>query len=128
MTKQEQINTLIDRLEKLESEYTRLHEEQRRDVLDNLERYGKTIRLFDKHNRDIDHLNTIVERLDEHLGKGINDYIMGIDGVEGLKDMWERSAVREFAEKVKAKSYVNDYCREVVEIEKIDELLKEYEE
>ena len=28
MTKQEQINTLIDRLEKLESEYTRLHEEQ----------------------------------------------------------------------------------------------------
>lgn len=71
MTKQEQINTLIDRLEKLESEYTRLHEEQRRDVLDNLERYGKTIRLFDKNNRDIDRLNTIVERLDELLGKGI---------------------------------------------------------
>lgn len=127
MMKQEQINTLIDRLEKLESEYTRLHEEQRRDVLDNLERYGKTIRLFDKHNRDIDRLNTIVERLDELLGKGINDYIMGIDGVESIKDMWERSAVREFAEKVKAKSYVNDYCREVVEIDKIDELLKEYE-
>ena len=127
MTKREQINTLIDRLEKLESEYTRLHEEQRRDVLDNIERYGKTIRLFDKHNRDIDRLNTIVERLDELLGKGINDYIMGIDGVEGIKDMWERSAVREFAEKIKAKSYVNDYCREVVEIDKIDELLKEYE-
>ena len=127
MTKREQINTLIDRLEKLESEYTRLHEEQRRDVLDNIERYGKTIRLFDKHNRDIDRLNTIVERLDELLGKGINEYIMGIDGVEGLKDMWERSAVREFAEKIKAKSYVNNYCREVVEIDKIDELLKEYE-
>ena len=127
MTKREQINTLIDRLEKLESEYTRLHEEQRRDVLDNLERYGKTIQLFDKHNRDIDRLNTIVERLDELLGKGINDYIMGIDGVEGIKDMWERSAVREFAEKVKSKSYVNNYCREVVEIDKIDELLKEYE-
>ena len=65
MMKQEQINTLIDRLEKLESKYTRLHEEQRRDVLDNLERYGKTIRLLDKHNGDIDRLNTIVERLDE---------------------------------------------------------------
>lgn len=77
--------------------------------------------------KQIKYLNTIVERLDELLGKGINDYIMGIDGVEGLKDMWERSAVREFAEKIKAKSYVNDYCREVVEIEKIDELLKEYE-
>ena len=77
--------------------------------------------------KQIKHLNTIIERLDELLGKGINDYIMGIDGVEGIKDMWERSAVREFAEKVKAKSYVNNYCREVVEIEKIDELLKEYE-
>lgn len=28
---------------------------------------------------------------------------------------------------LKAKSYVNNYCREVVEVEKIDELLKEYE-
>ena len=28
---------------------------------------------------------------------------------------------------LKAKSYVNDYCREVVEIDKIDELLKEKE-
>lgn len=37
-------------------------------------------------------------------------------------------AVKEFAEKIKAKSYVNDYCREVVGIDKIDELLKEYEE
>lgn len=29
--------------------------------------------------------------------------------------------------KLKEKSYVNEYCREVVEVEKIDELLKEYE-
>ena len=28
---------------------------------------------------------------------------------------------------LKAKSYVNDYCREVVEVEKIDEMIKEYE-
>ena len=75
--------------------------------------------------KQIKHLNTIVERLDELLGQGINEYIKGIDGVEGLKDMWERSAVREFAKKVKTKSYVNDYCREVVEVEKIDKLIKE---
>lgn len=37
------------------------------------------------------------------------------------------SVRKEFAEKIKEKSYVNNYCREVVEIEKIDELLKEYE-
>ena len=30
--------------------------------------------------------------------------------------------------KLKTKSYVNDYCREVVEVEKIDELLKEYKD
>ena len=55
--------------------------------------------------KQIKYLNTIVERLDELLGKGINDYIMGIDGVDGLKDMWERSAVRKFAEKVKEEVY-----------------------
>ena len=89
--------------------------------------------------KQIKHLNTIVERLDELLGKGINKYIMGIDGVEGLKDMWERSAVMAFAGKVK--EYINDNadfvykseCGEYAEInitlcEKyINELLKEYE-
>lgn len=81
---------------------------------------------------EIKHLNTIVERLDELLGKGINDYIMGIDGVEGLKDMWERSAVREFAEKLKKYSYT-DNCftdgkwHRYVLVSDIDELLKEYE-
>lgn len=130
MMKQEQINTLIDRLEKLESEYTRLHEEQRRDVLDNLERYGKTIGLFDKHNRDIDRLNTIVERLDELLGKGIDEYIKGIDGVEGLKDMWERSAVMAFAEKLRKRLTADRVSNDNVVINanyEIDELLKEYE-
>lgn len=39
----------------------------------------------------------------------------------------QKQAVKEFAEMIKAKSYVNDYCREVVEIEKIDELLEEYD-
>jgi hypothetical protein len=82
---------------------------------------------LDRMESDVEILNDIVENLDELLGKGINDYIMGIDGVEGLKDMWERSAVREFTDKAKAKSYVNNYGREVVEIDKIDELLKEYE-
>ena len=75
--------------------------------------------------KQIKHLNTIVERLDELLGKGINDYIMGIDGVEGLKDMWERSAVREFAEKLKEKYSLYDDRHILYRI--IDELLKEYE-
>ena len=79
----------------------------------------------DKLKADIDRLNTIVERLGELLGKGINDYIMGIDGVEGIKDMWERSAVREFAEKIKEKYSLYDDRHILYRI--IDELLKEYE-
>ena len=88
--------------------------------------------------KQIKHLNTIVERLDELLGKGINDYIMGIDGVEGIKDMWERSAVREFAEKIKTQleakeqHYICMYDwnghSAVTDCEnEVDELLKEYE-
>ena len=92
----------------------------------------------DKLKADIDRLNTIVERLDELLGKGINEYIMGIDGVEGIKDMWERSAVREFAEKLKTQLeakeqhyiYMYDWNGHsaVTDCEnEVDELLKEYE-
>ena len=84
----------------------------------------------DKLKADIDRLNTIVERLDELLGKGINDYIKGIDGVEGIKDMWERSAVRDFAEKLwnKIKDNGIDYKIGLRALgEEIDELLKEYE-
>lgn len=84
----------------------------------------------DKLKAEIKHLNTIVERLDELLGKGINDYIMGIDGVEGLKDMWERSAVREFAEKLRKRLTENRVSNDNIVINanyEIDELLKEYE-
>ena len=89
----------------------------------------------DKLKAEIDRLNTIVERLDELLGKGINEYIMGIDGVEGIQDMWERSAVREFAEKIKRESenFLIGYGdgqydeHKYVSVEYIDELLKEYE-
>ena len=94
---------------------------------------------LDRMESDVEILHDIVENLDELLGKGIDEYIKGIDGVEGLKDMWERSAVREFAEKVK--EYINDNadfvykseCGEYAEInitlcEKyINELLKGYE-
>lgn len=57
---------------------------------------------------------------------------MGIDGVEGLKDMWERSAVMAFAGKIKSKLFAifgKTICsdldtEDITDI--IDELLKEY--
>lgn len=125
MTRQEQIEEMAKIVDEMYNVYTTTAD----DIADGLYNAGyRKIREKDETlEKQIKHLNTIVENLDELLGKGINEYIMDIDGVEGLKDMWERSAVREFAEKIKAKSYVNNYCREVVEIDKIDELLKEYE-
>lgn len=125
MTKQEQIEEISKIVDEMYNVYTTTAD----DIAYGLYNAGyRKIKEKDETlEKQIKHLNTIVERLDELLGKGINDYIMGIDGVEGIKDMWERSAVRAFAEKIKAKSYVNNYCREVVEIDKIDELLKEYE-
>lgn len=85
---------------------------------------------LDRMGSDVEILHDIVENLDELLGKGINDYIMGIDGVEGLKDMWERSAVREFAEKLRKRLTADRVSNDNVVINanyEIDELLKEYE-
>lgn len=68
----------------------------------------------------------------ERLTERLKQVLLSIDTVKEMNVMCDiddqrKQAVKEFAEKIKAKSYVNDYCREVVEIDKIDELLKEYE-
>ena len=131
MTKQEQIEEMAKIIDELYNVYTTTAD----DIADGLYNAGyRKIKEKDETlEKQIKHLNTIVERLDELLGKGINDYIMGIDGVEGIKDMWERSAVREFAEKIKSKLFAifgKTMCsdldtEDITDI--IDELLKEYE-
>lgn len=141
MTEQEQINEMLLYVPQTIVAYDanpkgqHLYGEQRRQIAEALYEAGyRKIKGKDETlEEQIKHLNTIVERLDELLGKGINDYIMGIDGVEGIKDMWERSAVREFAEKIKAKLFAifgKTMCsdldtEDITDI--IDELLKEYE-
>ena len=123
MTKQEQIEEMAKIVDEMYNVYTTTAD----DIADGLYNAGyRKIKEKDETlEKQIKHLNTIVERLDELLGKGINDYIMGIDGVEGIKDMWERSAVREFAEKLKEKYSLYDDRHILYRI--IDELLKEYE-
>ena len=141
MTKQEQINEMLLYVPQTIVAYDanpkgqHLYAEQRQQIAEVLYNagYRKIRETDDTLEEQIKHLNTIVERLDELLWKGINDYIMGIDGVEGLKDMWERSAVREFAEKIKSKLFAifgKTMCsdldtEDITDI--IDELLKEYE-
>ena len=138
MTEQEQINEMLLYVPQTIVAYDanpkgqHLYGEQRLQIAEVLYKagYRKIRETDDALEEQIKHLNTIVERLDELLGKGINDYIMGIDGVEGIKDMWERSAVREFAEKLwnKIKDNGIDYKIGLRALgEEIDELLKEYE-
>ena len=141
MTRQEQINEMLLYVPQTIVAYDanpkgqHLYGEQRLQIAEVLYKagYRKIRETDDALEEQIKHLNTIVERLDELLGKGINDYIMGIDGVEGIKDMWERSAVREFAEKLKARinaDYVNGSLNNhkgyLTEYD-INEELKEYE-
>ena len=143
MTKQEQINEMLLYVPQTIVAYDanpkgqHLYGEQRLQIAEVLYKagYRKIRETDDALEEQIKHLNTIVERLDELLGKGINDYIMGIDGVEGLKDMWERSAVRAFADKVKdefiksaniqdsitAKKLFRDICPV-----KVDKVLKKF--
>lgn len=75
---------------------------------------------LDRMGSDVEILHDIVENLDELLGKGI-------DGVEGLKDMWERAAVMEFAKKVKERCSETFVGKRIISEVDIDELLKEYE-
>lgn len=85
---------------------------------------------LDRMESDVEILHDIVENIDELLGKGIDEYIKGIDGVEGLKDMWERSAVRAFAEKLRKRLTEDRVSNDNVVINanyEIDEVLREYE-
>ena len=49
------------------------------------------------------------------------------NNMKSVLEIEKKQAKIDVLNELKAKSYVNDYCREVVEVEKIDELLKEYE-
>ena len=115
MTRQDKmkINYLLVKMKQMEDEF---------------ERY----KLFDNqieadYNRVFDWCVTNRTMLDEQCRK-IGDLKAKFEAksCDFVKTV-QTHAVQDFAEKIKEKSYVNDYCREVVEIEKIDELLKEYE-
>lgn len=90
--------------------------------------YDSAFERLKAQQREIDGLRAENARLTEKL----KQVLLAVDTVKEMNTMCKideqrKRAVQDFAEKIKEKSYVNDYCREVVEVEKIDELLKEYE-
>ena len=47
------------------------------------------------------------------------------NNMKSVLEIEKKQAKIDVLNELKAKSYVNDYCREVVEVEKIDELIEE---
>ena len=82
--------------------------------------------LIIKQENEIEKLKAENIRLTTKLGQ----VLLSIDTVKEMNTMCSIDEQRKQAKidvlnELKAKSYVNDYCREVVELEKIDELIKE---
>ena len=70
------------------------------------EQYDALLAVCSSYRQDVEQLKTECTLLDDELRNARQETINVLN-------------------KLKAKSYVNDYCREVVEVEKIDELIKE---
>lgn len=70
------------------------------------EQYDALLAVCNSYRQDVEQLKTECTLLDDELRNARQETINVLN-------------------ELKAKSYVNDYCREVVEVEKIDELIKE---
>lgn len=70
------------------------------------EQYDALLAVCRSYRQDVEQLKTECTLLDDELRNARQETINVLN-------------------KLKAESYVNDYCREVVEVEKIDELIKE---
>ena len=91
------------------------------------DRYKAEIERLKAQQREIDRLKAENEELTKVVSSKVYDLIDNTKEIADAREAWEKQAKIDVLNELKAKSYVNDYCREVVEIEKIDELLKEYE-
>ena len=82
--------------------------------------------LIIKQENEIEKLKAENIRLTTKLGQ----VLLSIDTVKEMNTMCSideqvKQAKIDVLNELKKKTYVNDYCREVVELEKIDELIKE---
>ena len=75
--------------------------------------------------REIGELKAENEELTKVVSSKVYDLIDNAKEIADAREAWEQQAKIGVLNELKTKSYVNDYCREVVEVEKIDELIKE---
>lgn len=70
------------------------------------EQYDALLAVCNSYRKDVEQLKTECTLLDDELRNARQETINVLN-------------------ELKAKSYVNEYCREVVEVEKIDEMIEE---
>lgn len=83
------------------------------------------LNLITEQEQEIDRLKAENEELTKVVSSKVYDLIDNTKEIADARGVWEKQAKIDVLNELKAKSYVNDYCREVVELEKIDELIKE---
>ena len=84
------------------------------------------LNLITEQEQEIEKLKAEFKQLEtnaEILARGVRD--LNHENYELTEKI--KQAKIDVLNELKKKTYVNDYCREVVEVEKIDELIKEYE-
>lgn len=81
--------------------------------------------LITEQEQEIEKLKAENEELTKVVSSKVYDLIDNTKEIADAREAWERQAKIDVLNELKKKTYVNDYCREVVELEKIDELIKE---
>ena len=74
---------------------------------------------------EIKRLKAENEELTKVVSSKVYDLIDNAKEIADAREAWEKQAKIDVLNELKAKSYVNEYCREVVELEKIEKLIKE---
>ena len=83
------------------------------------------LNLITEQEQEIDRLKAENEELTKVVSSKVYDLIDNTKEIADAREAWEKQAKIDVLTELKKKTYVNDYCREVVELEKIDELIKE---
>lgn len=84
-------------------------------------------KIYNNNKSEIERLKAENEELTKVVSSKVYDLIDNAKEIADAREVWEHQAKIDVLNKLKEKSYVNDYCREVVEVEKIDEMIKEIE-
>ena len=89
------------------------------------EMYKDALNLITEQEKEIDALKAENEELTKVVSSKVYDLIDNTKEIADAREAWEQQAKIDVLTELKKKTYVNDYCREVVEVEKIDEMIAE---